>query len=115
MDTRALAQGVAIYTVVAGAITVGAVYFLTHSGLYTVALTGIGVVLAVFGGASGGTVVAGGLGGTEEAGSSEMMSKDMKVGPTTGKFDNGVLMILYGFGLILWSVVVLTFFSSGLQ
>ncbi|WP_435358862.1 hypothetical protein [Haloarchaeobius sp. DFWS5] len=114
----------AFYTVVAGAITVGLVYFLTNSGLYIVALAALGVVVAVLGGASGGTTVGGSdigggadisFGRGEEGGMSEMMVKDMKLAPNSGKFGGGLILIFYGLGLTLWSVVVLNFFSAGLQ
>ncbi len=121
MDIRLLAKGVAFYTVVMGAITVGFVYSVTHSGLYMVGAAGIGVLLAVLGGASGGTVSAGGAGGAPyvggggEGGLSEMMLKDIQTGPITGKFGSGLILVLFGFGLVLWSSVVLVFFQSGLQ
>ncbi len=115
MDIRPIARGLAFYTVIAGALTVGCVYFLTHSGLFTVVTTVVGLLLAILGGAAGGTVSGSIVEGADEAAMSGAMAENMQLRPSPGDFGTRVVLIFYGLGLSLWSVVVLTFFRSGLR
>ena len=115
MDVRPIARGLAYYTVIAGALTVGCVYLLTHSGLYTVVTTGVGLLLVVLGGAAGGTVSGSLVEGADEAAISGTMAEDMQLRPSPGDFGTRVVLIFYGVGLVLWSVIVLTVFRSGLR
>ncbi len=43
------------------------------------------------------------------------MTEDMQLQPSMGSFSTRAVLIFYGIELILWSVVVLTIFRSGLQ
>ncbi|WP_049969916.1 hypothetical protein [Haladaptatus cibarius] len=114
MDIRPIARGLAFYTVLAGAITVGGVYFLTYSGLYTLVVTGVGLLFIVLGGAASGPVGASAV-ETGDAEISGMMVEDTQLLPSPGEFGARAILLFYGAGLVLWSVIVLTFFQSGLQ
>jgi hypothetical protein len=123
MDVRPIAYGLTTYTVLAGAITVGCIYFLTHSGLYMVAATGVGVLLVALGGAASGPVGAsavegagdGGISETDDGGISGMIVEDMQLHPSPREFGTRAVLLFYGFGLVLWSAIILAFFRSGLQ
>jgi len=117
MEIRLIAQGLVLYTIVAGAITVGCVYLLTHSGLYTLVAAGIGLFLVVLGGtagATGGPVSASVVGEAESAGMSGL-TENMQLSPSLGDAGSHAILVFYGLGLFLWSVIVLTVFRSGLQ
>lgn len=115
MNIRGIARIVALYTVIVGGVTVGGVYVLSHSGLYIVVVAAAGLFLVGLGGGSVGAVSASTAGGTEEAEISQMMDRNLGLGPSTKGFGARLVLILYGIGLVFWSIIVLNFFRSGLQ
>ncbi len=68
MSTRRIARATILYTIVAGGLTVGSLYLVTHSGFYMLAGMGAGIVLIVLGGAASGPVSASAVEGAEDAG-----------------------------------------------
>ncbi len=115
MDIRPITRGLAFYTIIAGAITVGCVYFLTYSGLYTVVAAGVGLLLVILGGAASITTGPTFVEGADEAAISGTMTEENQFHPSPADFDTRTVLLFYGLGLVLWSVLVLTFFRSGLQ
>ncbi len=75
---------------------------------------GAGILLVVPGGAASGPVSASAVGEAEGAGLSGV-TEGMQLQPSMGDFNTRAVLIFYGVGLILWSIVVLTVFRSGLQ
>ncbi len=112
MNTRLVARGLAFYTAIAGFITVGCIYLLTHSGLYTIVATVVGLLLVVLGGAQSGPVSASAVEGAENA-EMGLIAEDMPLRPSPGEFGIRSVLIFYGLGLVLWSVIVLTAFRTG--
>ena len=114
---------VALYTVIVGGVTIGGVYVLFHSGLYMVIIAAIGLFLAGFGGAWGGrgsAATVGGASASVEEHTYEKVSEQMAGGyaglaPSTNASVARIVLILYGIGLVFWSILVLTFFRSGLH
>jgi hypothetical protein len=106
---------VAIYTVLAGGVTVGGVYVLSHSGLYILGTAAVGMAFLGLGGGSVGAVSARATEGTEEAEISQMTSGSVGAGTATKVGAARLVLVLYGVGLLLWSIIVLTFFRSGLH
>lgn len=117
MKLRSILPAVGVYTGLAGAITVAAVYFGSHSGPYILATGGIGLLFVVLGGAdsSGLPTTTGPTMGTGKVSSEEMGLQDLPVRPTPGNHSTHLILILYGLGLFLWSGVVVAFFRSGLH
>ncbi|WP_084186449.1 hypothetical protein [Haladaptatus litoreus] len=114
MNTHGLARATIFYTGIAGALTVGCLYLVAHSGLYMLIAMGAGILLVVLGGAASGPVSASAVGEAEGAGLSGV-TEGMQLQPSMENFNTRAVLIFYGVGLILWSIVVLTVFRSGLQ
>ena len=115
MNIRAIARMVALYTVILGVVTVGGVYVVFHSGLYILIIAAAGLLLVGLGGGSLGAVSPSATRGTEEAEISEMMGEHIQPRPSMTAFGVRLALILYGIGLVVWSIIVLAFFRSGLQ
>ncbi|MFC6726210.1 hypothetical protein ACFQE1_17945 [Halobium palmae] len=118
MNARAIGTAIAAYTVLAGAVTVAGVYFLTHSGLYVIGTGGVGVLLVVLGGAQG-------VGGTFATGAEvetdvETDAGDVPIGSSwvrgaAGGLGLRVALLCYGLGLFLWAAVAVSLFGSSLR
>lgn len=96
-----------LYTGLLALLTVGAVYFATHSGMYMLVLAGMGVLLVVLGGGTAGPTSAAGADHAEDVGAG-LTVDGSDLWPHS--YANGsvrVLLVLYGFGVFVWSLVVL--------
>lgn len=110
LRTRAsVLKAVFLYTVLFGSLTVGGVYLSTRSGAYVLVLAAVGLTLVTFIGGTGDvfsssaaahTPHVGGVPGDEESGHGWDPS-----GSVTGSRSEALL--LYGIGLVVWSVLVL--------
>jgi hypothetical protein len=114
---------VALYTVVVGVVTVGGVYLLFHSGLYILVVVAAGMVSIAVGsvlvGGTGATTL-GGVGASfdeaiETSVFDQMVGGNTSGGPSAVAVRVPLVLILYGVGLVFWSIVALAFFGSGLQ
>ncbi|QCQ75520.1 hypothetical protein E6P09_09695 [Haloferax mediterranei ATCC 33500] len=115
MDKRVVAVTVLIYTILAGIITVGAIYLTTHSGLYLVLTAIIGVVLVALGGGQAGRTNVTSEGVQEKEAIGRGVVGNIHLPSTSGTDSTRIILICYGLGLFLWSVIILQFFRSGLQ
>ncbi|MFC5971176.1 hypothetical protein ACFPYI_07500 [Halomarina salina] len=104
MNLKPLLKPLLLHTGLLALLTVGAVYLATHSGLYMLALAGSGVVLAALGGGAAGQTNFGS--NAEEA---ELVADG------TGFFPEAItdgslrfVLLFYGVGVLVWSIVVLS-------
>lgn len=115
MNLTRLLKPLATDTGVFGAVTVGLVYGLTHSGALILGLAGLGVLCIALGGGTAGQVPSGGAGYAEDSGLG-MMVEDMGIWPgSSSDIPVRVRLLFYGLGLLLWSLTVLGLFSSRLH
>jgi hypothetical protein len=105
MNLTSLWRPVLLYTILFGLLTVAAVYFLTHSGLYLLIAGGVGLLLAVLGGGAAGTV---------DSSGTEPVDGDGIGGEATGLMGAThrvtslrLVLLCYGSGVFLWSLAVL--------
>lgn len=104
---RPLWKPLLLYTGLLSLLTVGGVYFTTHSGLYMLVSAGGGLLLAALGGgAVGQTSVSqaerSGGDGFEVADSNSGLWSPMKTDTSLR-----LTLLFYGFGVFLWSLIVL--------
>ncbi|WP_158055769.1 hypothetical protein [Halorussus halophilus] len=115
MALSKLAKPLALYTGLFGAATVALAYVATHSGLLMLVLAGLGVLLVALGGAQAGAVSGAAI---EQSGLSGETELGENIGLMPGPSSDTpvrALMLLYGLGLFVWSLVALLAFQSGLQ
>lgn len=105
MDLKALWKPLLFYTCLLGLLTVGAIYLATHSGFFMLVVAGGGLLLVVLG---GGTVGKMSGSGAERGDGAGMMVDHTDPWPHTHT-DTSIRLILlfYGVGVFLWSLVVL--------
>lgn len=108
MNVKPLWKPLFVYTGLFGLLTVGTIYFATHSGLYLLISAGIGLLFVVLGGG-----VAGKTGVTqtehagEEGGTELMVDSPGLWSPLDTDTSLRLTLLLYGFGVLLWSLIVL--------
>ncbi|WP_458189037.1 hypothetical protein [Haladaptatus sp. NG-WS-4] len=105
MNFKALWKPFLLYTCLLGLLTVGATYLATHAGVFMLVLAGGGLLLVVLGGGTTGPLSAS---GAEHADEAMMGVEDTGLWPHTYT-DTSLRLILlfYGFGVFLWSLIVL--------
>jgi hypothetical protein len=114
MELLDLWKPVVLYTGLLGALTVGAVYLATHSGLFVLLVAGGGLLLAVLGGGTAGVVDGAGMVdgvGAESAeggGDGTELEATGFFARTTANASLRLVLLCYGSGVFLWSLVVLT-------
>ncbi|ELZ82086.1 hypothetical protein [Haloferax larsenii] len=115
MDKRAIAMAVLVFTIIAGLATVGTIYYTTHSGLYLVFAAIAGLLLLALGGGQAGrtNVTEGGV--HEEGGIETEANVDIHAASAAGRLSIRLVLICYGIGIFLWSVIILQYFRSGLH
>jgi hypothetical protein len=105
MSLRALWKPVLLYTGLLGLLTVGTVYLATHSLLYMLVLTAGGLLIVVL---NGGTAGRTSLGGAENADRGEEEFEAAGLVPQLHTdVPTRLVLLLYGLGVFLWSIVVL--------
>jgi len=105
MALRALWKPVLLYTGLLGLLTVGTVYLATHSLAFVLALTAVGLLVAVL---NGGTAGATSLGGAENSDDGEAEFEEAGLLPQTSTaIPLRLTLLLYGLGVFLWSLAVL--------
>lgn len=104
---RLLLKPLLLYTGLFSLLTVGGVYFTTHSGVYMLVLAGGGILLAALGGgAVGQTSVSHAERGSENWG--EVADSNSGLwSPMKTDTSLRLTLLFYGFGVFLWSLVVL--------
>lgn len=113
MNLRELLKPFLLYSVGAGALTVGGIGVLTRSGLGMLILAALGLLLIVLGGGVAGPMSPAGAEHAEDMGLSAMMVEDMGLSPTEfASTPPRLIMILYGIGLLGWSLVALFGFQQ---
>lgn len=106
MDLKPLLRPVVLYTCLLGLLTVGTVYLVTHSGLVILVVAGAGLLLAVLGGGTASSVV--NSSGTEPAdGDGLGMEATGLSSDTSTERSLRLVLLFYGVGVLLWSLVVL--------
>ena len=106
MTLTLLWRPVLFYSGLVGLLTVGAVYLTTHSGLFMLLTAAAGLLLAVLGGGTASSVVD--SSGTEAADGDGLMLEATGLSSTTDAVSSFHLVLLcYGTGVFLWSLVVL--------
>jgi hypothetical protein len=108
MDLKPLWMPVLLYTGLFSILTVGAVYLATHSGVYILVLAGAGVLFVALGGGAAGRV--GTTDHVEDAGmewEDTDASSPSPMSPLQAETSPRVVLLFYGLGLCLWSLVVL--------
>ncbi|RDZ47260.1 hypothetical protein C5B91_06255 [Haloferax sp. Atlit-10N] len=107
MNLDALLKPVLLYTGLLGLLTVGGVYFATHSGLYMLGLTGAGVLLVVLGGGAAGQMGPSNVEHAgEKGGTNRVVSNAGLWSPVETDTSLRLTLLFYGAGLFLWSLVV---------
>ena len=115
MELKPLWMPLVLYTGLFGILTVGGVYLATHSGLHILVVAGVGLLFVALGGGAAGR--AGTTSHVEDASleweetdaSSPALWSPLQAGPSPR-----VILLFYGFGLFLWSLVVLGTFRETL-
>lgn len=111
MPLLRLAKPLALYSGLLGLVTVGAVFLVTHSGLDVLLIGGAGLALAFFGlvqAAPPGPNAMGGPG-------MDLLTEDLGLRPSAyGTLPIRWRLVLYGVGLVGWSLVVLVGFRGAL-
>lgn len=104
---KPLLKPLLLYTGLLGLLTVGGVYLTTHSGLYMTVLAGGGVLLVALGGGAGGhPSVSSAERGIESLG--DEADSNMIWSPMKTDTSPRLALAFYGFGVLLWSLVVLS-------
>lgn len=107
MNLNTLWKPFLLYTGLLGLLTVGTIYLTTHSGFFMLILAGGGLLLVVLGGGTTGPMSASGAEQAEEV-DAGMMIEDTGLWPHTYTDTSlRLTLLLYGFGLFLWSLIVL--------
>ncbi|MFC5369123.1 hypothetical protein [Salinirubrum litoreum] len=106
MDPKTLVRPLLLYTGLLGLLTVGAAYLATRSGLVILVVAGGGLLLAVLGGGTASSVV--NSSGTEPADGDGLGMEATGLSAYTNTESSLRLVLLcYGSGVLLWSLVVL--------
>ncbi|POG54977.1 hypothetical protein [Haloferax marisrubri] len=107
MNLDALLKPLFLYTGLLGLLTVGSVYFATHSGLYMLGLTGVGVLLVVLGGGAVGQMGPSNVEHAGEKGGTNRVVSNAGLWSTV-ETDTSLRLthLFYGAGVSLWSLVV---------
>jgi hypothetical protein len=109
MSSTALARAVGLYTVALALGTVAIAVFFVGSGMVVLGLAAFGILFAVLGGASGGSVDSGIPNAQSSSlgeGESVSFANDGS-GSTSWRFPGRVMLLFYGLGLAVWSVLAL--------
>ncbi|MFC7129405.1 hypothetical protein [Haloferax chudinovii] len=107
MNVDALLKPVVRYTGLLGLLTVGTVYFATHSGMYMLALAGAGVLLVVLGGGAVGRMGPSNVEHAgEKGGTNRVVSNAGLWSPVETNTSLRLALLCYGAGVFLWSLVV---------
>lgn len=105
MNIKPLWKPFTLYAGLLGLLTVGTVYLVTHSGL---------LLLVVLGGGTAGPTSASGAEHADDA-VAGMMVEDMGLWPNSYAGSSlRVVLLLYGLGVFLWSLIVLVTLSETL-
>jgi hypothetical protein len=96
---------VLLYTVLFGLLTVGAVYLTTQSGLFLLLLAAAGLLLVVLGGGTAARVSGSGTEPVEAEGLGGEATRLLS--NSEGNASLRLVMLFYGTGVFLWSLVVL--------
>jgi hypothetical protein len=105
MKLTSLLRPVLVYTGLFGLLTVGAVYLTTHSGLFVLLLAAAGLLLVVLG---GGTAARVSGSGTEPVEADGVGMEATRLLPNSdGDSSLRLVLLFYGTGVFLWSLVVL--------
>ena len=107
MRIQTLSKPFLLYTGLLGLLTVSLVYLITHSGFLMLGLAGLGLFLFVLGGATVGPMSASGVEHAEDAGAG-LMVEDTGMWPHTYTQSSlRLILLFYGLGVFLWSLLVL--------
>lgn len=110
VDTDAVAalwKPVLLYTCILGLLTVGVVYFATHSGAVMLALAGVGLLFVVLGGGAAGQMGASNVEHAGDKGGAEKVASNAGLWtPVSTDTSLRVVLLFYGFGVLLWSLIV---------
>lgn len=106
MDLQRLLRPILLYTGLLGLLTVGAAYLATHSGLVILLVAGVGLLLAVLGGGTASNVVDSSGTDAADGGGLEMEATGLSPGTDTAT-SLRLVLLFYGGGVFLWSLVVL--------
>lgn len=105
MNLKTLWKPFLLYTCLLGLLTVGAIYLATHSGFLMLIVAGGGLLLVVLG---GGTVGEMNASGAERGDGAGMMVEHTGLWPHAHTDTSLRLVLLfYGVGVFLWSLIVL--------
>ncbi|WP_053948879.1 hypothetical protein [Halolamina sediminis] len=105
MALRSLWKPVLLYTGLLGLLTVGTVYFATHSLAFILVLAAVGLLVAVLNGGTAGTTSLGGAENSDD-GEAEFDEAGLLPHPSTA-VPLRLTLLLYGLGVFLWSLAVL--------
>ena len=115
MNVKSLWKPFSLYAGLLGLLTVGTIYLVTHSGLFILVLAGMGLLLVVLGGGTASPMSPSGAEHAEQIGGG-LMIEDTGLWPhsyvTTSL--RGILLF-YGVGLFLWSLIVLATLGTTLR
>ena len=113
MRPRALWKPVLLYTGLLAPLTVGTIYVATHSGLFVLALAAGGLLLVVLNGGTAGRTSLGGAENSDEGGA-EFDAAGLMPQTATG-VPPRLILLCYGLGVFLWSVLVLATLTESLS
>lgn len=108
VNLQSLWKQLVLYTGLLGPLTVGVTYLATHSGLYMLILAGGGLLFVALGGGHAGRTSAGGAEHAGERGGTHMTVENGSLwSPTNTDTSLHLTLLFYGFGVFLWTPVVL--------
>jgi hypothetical protein len=106
MDPKILVKPILLYTGLLGLLTVGAVYLVTQSGFFILVVAGVGLLLAVLGGGTASSIAD--SSGTEAADAGGLVGEATGLSAyTTTDASLRLVLLCYGSGVFVWSLVVL--------